>query len=70
MLISKFGAADIKEMLEAYEDIIGEKLPDQIRRFIEKYNGGETPNTHLKCVDLSSDLKALYFLGKVKYSFD
>ena len=57
-------------MLEAYEDIIGEKLPDQIRRFIEKYNGGETPNTQFKCGDVSSDLKAFYGLGKVKYSFD
>lgn len=70
MLISKFGATDIKEKLDAYEDIIGKEIPSQIREFIERYNGGETPNTQFKCGSISSDLKAFYGLGKVKYSFD
>lgn len=70
MLISKFGAADIEGLLEEYEDFIGEEIPDQLRLFLEKYNGGETPNTRFQCGGVSSDLKAFYGLGKVKYSLN
>lgn len=70
MLIVKFGAIDIQEQLEAYEDIIGKKIPNPLRKFLEKYNGGETPNTQFKIGNIASDIRAFYGLGKVKYSFD
>lgn len=70
MLIAKFGAIDIQEKLETYEDIIGSEIPKQLRRFLEKYNGGETPNTQFKSGNIASDIKAFYGLGKVRYSFD
>lgn len=70
MLISKFGATDVLKKLDIYETVIGKKIPDQLRKFLEQYNGGETPNTSFKCNNISSDLKALYGLGNVKYSMD
>lgn len=70
MLISKFGTENISEKIEIYEDRANIKLPEQLRNFIEKYNGGETPNTKFNSNGISSDVKAFYGLGKVKYSFD
>lgn len=70
MLIVKFGAIDVQEKLEAYEDIIGRKIPSLLRKFLEKYNGGETPNTQFTIGNIASDIRAFYGLGKVKYSFD
>lgn len=70
MLISKFGATDIDERLEEYEDFIGKEIPDQMRKFLEKYNGGETPNTQFKSGNISTDIKAFYGLGNVKYSLN
>src|SRR5699024_10180149 len=70
MLIAKFDSADVNENLEEYEDIIGKKLPDQLREFIVKYNGGETPNTSFKTGSISSDLKVLYGVGNVRYSLN
>lgn len=69
MLISKFSEID-KDSVEAYEDKLSLKLPNQFRSFILKYNGGETPNTSFKISKESSDVKAFYGLGNVKYSLD
>ena len=69
MLISKFSEID-KDSVEAYEDKFSLKLPNQFRSFILKYNGGETPNTSFKISKESSDVKAFYGLGNVKYSLD
>lgn len=70
MLISKFGADNIKYKIDSYEKIIGKKLPNQLCKFLEKYNGGETPNTHFSSNNISSDIRAFYGLGEVKYSLD
>ena len=69
MLISKFKKIDMNGV-EEYENKISEKLPDQFRTFIIKYNGGETPNTSFKSGRESSDIKGFYGLGDVKYSLD
>lgn len=69
MLISKFGTIS-KETITEFEDANDIKLPEQYRRFIELYNGGETPHTSFSLNGVSSDLKGLYGIGKVKYSFD
>lgn len=69
MLISKFGTIS-KDSIAEYEDVKGIKLPEQYRHFIEIYNGGETPNTSFILNGVSSDLKGLYGIGKVKFSLD
>lgn len=70
MLISKFGIIDADEKISAYEKSIGAKLPSQLTSFIRKYNGGETPNTKFRCANISSDVRAFFGLGDVKYSLD
>lgn len=69
MLISKFGTIS-KDIISEFEDVIGVSFPEQYRIFIEKYNGGETPNTCFNINGISSDLKGFYGLGKVKYTLD
>lgn len=69
MLISKFGTIS-RDAISEYEDIHGIKLPEQYRYFIEKYNGGETPNTNFNFKGVSSDLKGMYGIGKVKFSLE
>ena len=45
MLISKFGSAQKSEILS-----FNPNLPDELVRFLEKYNGGETPETQMELV--------------------
>lgn len=70
MLISKFMEENIEKKLEIYEDIIGSALPEQLCSFLKNYNGGETPNTKFASNGVSSDIKAFYGLGNVKYSYN
>ena len=63
MLISGFDTADIEALTAAFEKKHKLRLPDQYRRFLLKYNGGETPNTEFAVGEVSSDLRALYGLG-------
>lgn len=70
MQISKFGIVNAEDVISAYEDVIGMKLPEQMTLFIKKYNGGETPNTSFKCGQTASDIKGFYGLGSVRFSLD
>lgn len=72
MLISGFDTADIETLTAAFEKKHKLRLPDQYRRFLLKYNGGETPNTDFAIGEVSSDLRALYGLGGADpcYCFD
>lgn len=70
MLIAKFGGSDIYKRIEMYENQIGKVLPEQLHAFLEKYNGGETPNTKFESNGISSDVKAFLGMGEVKYSYD
>lgn len=72
MLISGFDTADIETLTAAFEKRLKTGLPPQYRRFLLKYNGGETPNTDFQIGEVSSDLRALYGLGKADphYRFD
>ncbi len=70
MLISKYGGDDILEKIEMYEDVIGRDIPEKLRNFLKKYNGGDTPKTKFWCNHVSSDIKAFYGLGRVRYSYD
>ena len=72
MLISGFDTADIEPLAAAFEKRLKAELPPQYRRFLLKYNGGETPNTDFHTGEVSSDLRALYGLGRADphYHFD
>ncbi len=63
MLISGFDTADIEPLTADFEKKHKLRLPDPYRRFLLKYNGGETPNTDFSIGGVSSDLRALYGLG-------
>ena len=66
MLISKFGAVAEKGLQQH-----SPKVPDKaLMSFLEKYNGGETPETRFSVGDVSSDIVAFYGVGNVKYSYD
>lgn len=64
MLISKFGAVDKKEIRQSIPEV-----PDGLMSFLEKYNGGETPETRFSIGGVSSDIVGFYGVGNVKYSF-
>lgn len=56
--------------LNDFEKKIGIELPQELRHFIEVYNGGETPNTKIVSKNISTDIRAFYGLGVNQYSLD
>ena len=64
MLISKFGIATESAIHSCYPN-----MPDEMVKFLEKYNGGETPETHFDINGISTDIVGFYGIGSVKYSF-
>ena len=65
MFISKFGTATKDAIHSCYPE-----MPDEMVKFLEKYNGGETPATHFDINGVSTDIVGFYGIGNVKYSFD
>lgn len=63
MLISKFGNGLNKEQIKMFETEIMIKIPDQLKKFLYKYNGGHTPKTSFKINKVSSDVKGFYGFG-------
>lgn len=72
MMISGFDTAGIEMLTATFERRCKICLPGPYRRFLLKYNGGETPNTDFAIGEVSSDLRALYGLGGADphYHFD
>ncbi len=64
MLISKFGTAKREDILA-----VSPAVPEELISFLEKYNGGETPETSFSIGGESSDIVAFYGVGDVKYSY-
>lgn len=64
MLISKFGAAKQEDILKVCSN-----MPEDLKIFLEKYNGGETPETSFSINGISSNIVAFYGVGDVKYSY-
>ena len=60
MLISKYGNGS-EELLREFESKYGILLDGEYRKFLVKYNGGNTPNTHVRIRGCSTDLR--YLLG-------
>ena len=70
LLISKF-LIDNENVVNEIMKIEKENdisLPLEYKKFICKYNGGRTPDTHFKINRISSDICAFYGVGEVKYS--
>lgn len=68
MLISKFSNDGVEEELVILEESLKITLPEQYRKFLLKYNGGETPQTEFKIGKEDSDVRAFFGLGDVVYS--
>lgn len=66
MLISKFDSINIVEDIRIFEKKYDLKIPDQYKKFLEKYNGGKTPNTNFKINRISSDISGFYGFGEVE----
>ncbi len=67
MLISKFSNNSVEEELASLEQSLKIMLPEQYRKFLLKYNGGETPKTEFKIGRESSNVRAFFGLGDVAY---
>ena len=63
MFISKFGSINKEDIFD-----FNPNLPEEYVTFLEKYNGGETPETSFSVEKESSDIVAFYGIGDVKYS--
>lgn len=72
MLISKFNNEGIKEAIDLFENEVNILLPKQYKRFLLKYNGGQTPKSNFKINRVSSDIKGFYGLANANeyYNFD
>ena len=55
-----------EELVDAFEKKYALSLDEEYRSFLIKYNGGDTPETSVKCKDFSSDLRCLYGLQAKK----
>lgn len=59
MLISKYGNGS-EELVREFEGKYGIVLDEDYCKFLVKYNGGDTPNTHVGIRGCSTDLRYLY----------
>ncbi|MBR4557907.1 MAG: SMI1/KNR4 family protein [Clostridiales bacterium] len=59
MLIVKYGNGSA-ELVSEFENRHGIELDEEYRCFLIKYNGGDTPNTHVGIRGCSTDLRYLF----------
>ncbi len=65
LLISKYGNGS-EEFVNGLERKLGIELDEEYRKFLIKYNGGDTPNTEVKTKGFSSDLRYLFGINAKK----
>ncbi len=72
MLISRFDDTDIEGLVKELEKRYTISLPDKYRKFLLKYNGGETPETEFGIDGVVSDIQGFYGVGNANqnYNFD
>lgn len=70
MLISKFSNKKVESKIKELEDLQKICMPEELKKFLLKYNGGETPDTRFVAGKNSSDVVGFYGVGDVKYSYD
>ena len=66
MHIAKYDNTDIEKHLEEFEKKYNFTFPDQYRKFLLKYNGGDTPKTEFKFNRREFILLGFYGLGNVR----
>ena len=49
--------------LDDFEEEIKVNIPTDYKQFIEKYNGGDTPNTKIQTKHISTDVRVFYGIG-------
>ncbi len=59
MLISQYGNGST-ELVKEFENRLGIELDEEYRSFLIKYNGGDTPETHVGIRGCSTDLRYLF----------
>lgn len=69
MLIAKFGGENLSEKLEQFSRSLNVEIPEPLRAFLKKYNGGETPKTQFRHGNRVFDVRAFYGLGQTKYPY-
>lgn len=60
MLIVKNPLDNVSELILSYENKHGLQIPEQLRFFLMRYNGGMTPRTKIKTKNVSTDIRCLY----------
>lgn len=70
MLISKFNNEDIENAIQEIENRYSFIFPMEYRIFLQKYNGGKTPDTTFHLQGISSDIQAFYGLGKADWTYN
>ena len=72
LLISKFlnNNENIAKEITKIEKQYSITLSTEYKKFLCKYNGGDTPDTQFRCNRISSDIRAFYGIGNVKYSLN
>lgn len=70
MLISKFNNENIENAIQEMENSYSFVFPWEYRIFLQKYNGGKTPDTTFHLQGISSDIQAFYGLGKADMNYN
>ena len=70
MLISCYSNQDVEKRITEMEENNGIALPEQYRKFLLEYNGGDTPDTSYKAGRASTVVRGFYGFGEVEHSFD
>jgi len=69
MLISKFNNENIELDIQNFEEKYTIVMPQEYKKFLMKYNGGQTPKTKFKINQISSDLRGFFGLGEAEKNF-
>lgn len=70
MLISKFNNENIEDAIQEMENRYSLIFPEEYRIFLQKYNGGKTPDTVFRLKGISSDIQGFYGLGKADCNYN
>lgn len=70
MLISKFNNENVENAIQEIENRYSFIFPAEYRIFLQKYNGGKTPDTTFQLQGISSDIQAFYGLGKADWNYN
>lgn len=68
MLISRFNNENVEIEIVNLEKRYDISIPDQYKRFLIHYNGGDTPETKFRVGKSASDIRGFYGVGNVDLS--